>query len=99
MKLNDNLAVSGNAEDAEYTDERRLIFFSVQIGEALYFLRASAPVCVVCVLLIQPAKFPFISVLLLNKNKCQIPAFTPHLWGTIPYAHDWRMTYPPGRVL
>ena len=33
---------------------------SVQIGEALYFPRASAPVCVVCVLLIQPAKFPFI---------------------------------------
>ena len=33
--------------------------FSVQIGEALYFLRASAPVCVVCVLLILCAKFPF----------------------------------------
>ena len=29
-------------------------FFSVQTGEALYFLRASAPVCVVCVLLISP---------------------------------------------
>ena len=30
-----------------------LYFFSVQIGEALYFLRASAPVSVVCVLLMQ----------------------------------------------
>ena len=53
-RLNDNLSVSGNADDAEYTDERRLIFFSVQIDEALYFPRASAPVCVVCVLLISP---------------------------------------------
>ena len=35
-----------------------IYIFSVQIGEALYFLRASAPVCVVCVLLIQCAKFP-----------------------------------------
>ena len=29
--------VSGNADDAEYTDERRLIYFLVQIGGALYF--------------------------------------------------------------
>ena len=28
------------------------IYISVQISEALYFPRASAPVCVVCVLLI-----------------------------------------------
>ena len=33
----------------------------MQTGETLYFLRASAPVCVVCVLLIQPAKIPFTS--------------------------------------
>ena len=55
----DHLVVIGNADGAKFADERRHIFFSVQTGEALYFLRASVPVCVVCVLLIQCAKFPF----------------------------------------
>ena len=41
MKLNDNLSVSGNAEDAEYTDERRLIFFSANRRSPLF----SASLC------------------------------------------------------
>ena len=42
-----------------------LYFFSVQIGEALYFLRASAPVSVVCVLLMQSLNSHFTSYCLL----------------------------------
>ena len=75
--------------DLYFSADRRSPLFSANLCARLRHLRSPN----------QPAKFPFISVLLLNKNKCQIPAFTPHLWGTIPYAHDWRMTYPPGRVL
>ncbi len=45
-----------------------LYFFLMQTGETLYFLRASALICVVCVLLIQSAKFPFIIYVLSRMN-------------------------------
>ena len=40
-RKNDNLSVSGNADDAEYTDERRLIFFSANRRSPLF----SASLC------------------------------------------------------
>ena len=46
--------LSQGTQKTQNTQMNADLYFFSEIGEALYFLRTSAPVCVICVLLISP---------------------------------------------